>query len=327
MIVKKFKKFIEDYNLVEKNDKIVVGVSGGPDSVALLYLLNSLKKELSFSLHIAHLDHSLRKDSYKDVEFVKELSQRLNLPITIAQINIKELAKKGSIEEIARNARLGFLFKVSKDIKAKKIALGHNLDDQAETVLMRILRGTGLYGLCGILPKRNLYGFTIIRPLLGITRREIDAYLKKRKIKTRQDYTNLKDIYLRNRIRHKLLPLLEKQYNKNIKNILANMAESIGYDYDYLLKLSQKTFLKKANILRKKIVFNFKEFLKLEPALQRMLIRLSIYRLKGNLRRFEFRHIKEIEDLIFKRPTNSIVDLPQGISITKTKSKLVISSR
>jgi tRNA(Ile)-lysidine synthase len=324
MILKKFKKFIQDYNLVEKNDKIVVGVSGGPDSVALLYLLNSLKKELPLTLHIAHLDHMLRKDSYRDVEFVKKLSQRLNIPITVAKINVKELAKKGSIEEISRNVRLEFLFKVAKDIKANKIALGHNFDDQAETVLMRILRGSGLYGLCGILPKRNLYGFTIIRPLLGITRREIDAYLKRRKIKTRQDYTNLKGIYLRNRIRNRLLPLLEKEYNKNIKSILVNMAESIGYDYEYLLKLSQKTFFKKADILRKRIVFNLKEFLNLEPALQRMLIRLSIEKLKGNLRRFEFRHIKEIEDLLVWRPANSIVDLPQGISVIKTKNKLII---
>jgi len=327
MIVKKFKKFIQDYNLIEKNDKIVVGVSGGPDSVALLYLLNGLRKEFSLTLHIAHLDHGLRKDSYKDREFVEELSKKLKLPITISQVNLKELPKRASIEEMARNARLEFLFKVAKEIKANKIALGHNLDDQAETVLMRILRGSGLYGLCGILPKRKLYGFTIIRPLLGITRREINAYLKRKKIEVRQDYTNLKDIYLRNRIRNRLFPILEKEYNKNIKNILVNMAESIGYDYAYLLKLAKNVFLKKAKILKGKIEFNLKEFLKLEPALKRMLIRLGIEKLKGNLRRLEFRHIKEIEDLLFRRPTNSIVDLPQGILITKTKSKLVISSR
>ena len=158
MILDKVKKTIKKYNLIQKGDKIVVAVSGGPDSVALLYLLYSLRKDLKITLHIAHLDHSLRKDSYKDREFVEGLAQRLKLPITTSQINVKELAKKGSLEEIARNARLGFLFRVAQGIKADKIALGHSIDDQAETVLMRILRGTGLYGLAGILPKRNIAG-------------------------------------------------------------------------------------------------------------------------------------------------------------------------
>lgn len=141
MILQKIRETIKKYDLIHKGDKIVVGVSGGPDSVCLLYLLNSLKKELRLSLHIAHLDHMLRRDSYKDAEFVKELALKLKLPVTCAVLNVKELAKNGSLEEIARNARLGFFFRLADTVKANKIALGHNLDDQAETVLMRILRG------------------------------------------------------------------------------------------------------------------------------------------------------------------------------------------
>ncbi|MDP3732117.1 MAG: tRNA lysidine(34) synthetase TilS, partial [Candidatus Omnitrophota bacterium] len=158
MILDKVKNTIKRYNLIGKGDKILLGVSGGPDSVAMLYLLKSLKKELKISLHVAHLDHMLRNDSYKDKEFVERLARNLKIPVTTATINVKELAKSGSLEEIARNARLGFLFKVAQDIKAGKIALGHNLDDQAETVLMRIIRGAGLCGLSGILPKRNIAG-------------------------------------------------------------------------------------------------------------------------------------------------------------------------
>lgn len=317
MIIEKLRDTVKRYNLISKNDKIVIAVSGGPDSVALLYLLNSLKKELSLTLHIAHLDHMLRKDSYKDVEFVRQLARRLNLPLTCTKINVKELAKNGSLEEIARNIRLGFLFKVAREVRCKKIALGHNLDDQAETVLMRILRGTGLYGLSGILPKREISGITIIRPLIEIKRREIESYLKKKNIAPRIDISNLENFYFRNRIRNRLIPLLERGYNKNIKEILSNLAETSGFDYDYLNR-STSRFIKNST---KKL--NLKKFLKLHPALQRMALRLMIAKVKGNTRRIDLRHIREIEDLILNRPINSIVNLPKGVSVIKKKSQLL----
>ncbi len=316
MILEKVKNTIKRYRLIDKRDKVVVGVSGGPDSVALLYLLNSLSKELKISLHIAHLDHMLRKESYRDAEFVKKLAEKLNLPITTGEINIKELARKGSLEEIARNARLGFFFKVAKDIKAKKIALGHNLDDQAETVLMRILRGAGLSGLSGILPKRELAGLEIIRPLIEVRRRDIDAFLKRKKIRPCTDASNLEDIYFRNRIRNKLLPLLKRQYNQNIKEILSNMAQSVALDYDYLSRLAHQAMRR----IGAKI--NLKKFLRLHPAMQRMLLRLAISKVKGDTRRINFQHIKELEDLISNRPVNSIVDLPKGVSVVKRKKSL-----
>jgi tRNA(Ile)-lysidine synthase len=321
MISDKVKNTIIKYALIDKNDKVVIGVSGGPDSVALLYLLNNLRKELKISLHIAHLDHMLRKDSYKDREFVQGLAGRLKLPITSGQINIKELAKKGSLEEVARNARLGFLFKVAKDIKATKIALGHNLDDQAETVLMRILRGSGLYGLSGILPKRNISGYQIIRPLIEIRRKEIEAFLKKRKLKPRLDTSNLEDIYFRNKIRNKLLPLLEKEYNQNIKGILSNMAESIGYDYNYLTGVVSR------HMKELKGKLNLNRLLKLHPAIRRLILRLNITQVKGDMRQITFQHIKEIEDLISSRPVNSVVDLPKSVSVVKRKKSLYFYHR
>ncbi|MDI6758527.1 MAG: tRNA lysidine(34) synthetase TilS [Candidatus Omnitrophota bacterium] len=317
MILRKFKNTIRQYNLIKKNDTIVIGISGGPDSTALAYLLNTLKKELMLNLHIAHLDHMLRSDSGEDREFVEELSKKLKIPITAAKINIKESAKKGSLEEIARNARLGFLIGVAKKIKTRKIALGHNFDDQAETVLMRILRGTGLYGLSGILPKRNISGFEIIRPLIEIKKREIKAYLKKKGISPCQDITNLQDVYFRNKIRNRLLPLLEKEYNKNIKEVLANMAQSAGIDYDYLS--SQTSRLSRGMKTKLKI----SRLQKLFPAIQRLIFRRAIAEIKGDTRRITFQHIKELEDLLLNRPVNSIVDLPKGISVIKTKKDLL----
>ncbi|MBM3246160.1 MAG: tRNA lysidine(34) synthetase TilS [Candidatus Omnitrophica bacterium] len=316
MIIEQVKKTIKRYRLIDKNDKIVVGVSGGPDSLALVYLLDRLKGGLGISLHIAHLDHMLRKDSAKDADFVKKIAKKLDIPVTAAQINVKKLAQKGSLEEIARNARLGFLFKVAKDIKAKKIALGHNLDDQAETVLMRIVRGAGLSGLAGILPKRELGGFKVIRPLIEVRRRDIEAFLKRRKIKPRRDISNLEDIYFRNRIRNKLLPLLEREYNRNIKEVLSNMAQAVAFDYDYLHQLA----LRSSKRMGSEASLN--KFLRLHPAMQRMLLRLAIFKVKGDTRRIGFQHIKELEDLVLNRPINSIVDLPQGISAIKKKKSL-----
>lgn len=316
MILNKVKNTIRKYSLIKKYDRIVVGVSGGPDSVALLFILNSLRNELKLDLCVAHLDHMLRKDSHRDAEYVKDLTARLKMPATFAKINVRKLGEKGSLEEIARNARLGFLFRVARGIKARKIALGHNLDDQAETVLMRILRGTGLYGLSGILPKREMSGLRIIRPMIEIRRSEIEAYLKKRKIKPRIDTSNLEDIFLRNKIRNKLLPLLEDEYNKNIREILSNMAECVGYDYDYLNRAADR------NIKKHRQKLNLEKLKLLHPAILRLLLRRCIASVKGDTRRITFQHIREIEDLILSRPTNSIVDLPENLSVIKRKKTL-----
>jgi tRNA(Ile)-lysidine synthase len=276
---------------------------------------------------------------------VERLAKRLKIPITTGQINVKELAtclptgrKKGSLEEIARNARLGFLFRVAREIKTHKIALGHNLDDQAETVLMRILRGTGLLGLSGILPKREIADFEIIRPLIEVRRPDIETFLKRKKIRPRIDASNLEDIYFRNRIRNRLLPLLEKEYNQNIRGILSNMAESVGCDYNYLNRLAEQAMRRVGAKINGSTLLtinpraqcrriDLKKFLKLHPAIQRMVLRLAITRVKGDTRRITFQHIKEIEGLILNRPINSIVDLPKGVSVIKKKKYLSFYQR
>ncbi len=319
-ILDKVRNTIERYGLIAKGDLVLVGVSGGPDSVCLLYLLKALSRPLGFSLQIAHLDHMLRKDSSKDAQFVKSLAVELGIPATLGRIDVKKSAVRGSLEEIARNKRLEFLIRAAKGVGAKKIALAHNLEDQAETVLMRILRGTGLYGLAGILPKRNLYGFEVIRPLIRVQRREIENFLKRKKLKARLDETNKNEIFFRNKIRNKLIPLFEKEYNPNIKYALSNMAETVALDYDYLNQLALRRIRGTRGIIK------ISAFLRLHPALQRLILRLNISRLQGSTRRLSFTHIKEIEDLIFNRPLNSIVDLPKGISVAK-KAKSVIFYR
>lgn len=318
MLTRKVLQAVKEYGLIRKFDRIVLGVSGGPDSIALLYCLLALKKEYRLSLHIAHLNHMLRpKDSAKDAEFVRILAKKLDLACTIKKVNVKAL-KKGSLEETARKARLDFFLKTAKSIKADKIALGHTLDDQAETVLMRLLRGSGLLGLSGILPKRDIGGVTVIRPLLGIKRKEIESFLKAKRIIPRQDESNLDDRYFRNRIRHTLLPGLEK-YNPNIKDVLAASAQNIALDYDYVSGSSLKIFNRLAKINNdQSIRIPSDKCLRLHPAIRNMVFRYAYCRLKGDTRRLNFRHIRELNDLLLARPQGSIVDLPSGISFSKT---------
>jgi tRNA(Ile)-lysidine synthase len=315
-LIDKVRQTIRQYKLINKAEKIVIGVSGGPDSLALLYVLKALQKEWRAALHIAHLNHMLRgRESQGDAEFVVRLAQKLNIPVTMRKINLAGLKQGGSAEEIARKARLEFLFAVARKNKAHKIALGHNSDDQAETVLMRVIRGSGLLGLSGILPKRKINNFIIIRPLIEIPRREITNFLKAKKIKPRIDATNSEEIYFRNRIRHKLLPEL-RRYNPNIRQVLANTAQNIAADYDYLLETSRRAF---ANLRtgKGKVKLSIVKFLKLHPALQNIVLRLAYSELKGDTRRLTYQHIKEVKDLIYSRPCGAIVDLPSSIFVIK----------
>jgi len=318
MFTEKVKKTIKSYGLVNKGERILVGVSGGADSVALLYCLKALQSELGISLYVAHLDHMLRKDSGDDLKFVERLCEKLKVPMESAQINVAALSKTGSVEEIARRLRLGFFFRVAKEIKADAVALGHNFDDQAETVLMRILRGSGLYGLSGILPKREIFKSRVIRPLIECRRSEVEAFLRKKKVKFRTDKTNLKDIYFRNKIRNKLIPLLEHSYNKNIKEVLGNMASGTAFDYEYLKLAALRA--------RKAWGRNMRvdKLIKIHPALRRVILRSEVSRLAGDTRRLTFRHIKEIEELLALRPSGSIVDLPRNISFRKKGNTLLV---
>jgi tRNA(Ile)-lysidine synthase len=324
MIFTKVISTIKRFDLIKEGDSILVGVSGGYDSVTLLIILNALKRQYGLKLYVAHLDHMLRKDSSKDCLFVKSLAEKLKIPFITQRIDVKGSAKTGSIEEIARHTRLNFLFKTAKKYKIKKIALGHNQDDQAETVLMRVIRGSGLKGLCAILPKRRINNFVIIRPLIETSRQEIERFLRKKRMSVCFDRSNLSLAYFRNRIRRRLLPILEKDYNTNIKEILSNTAQSVGLDYDFLLKASKRAFIRSSSKENSKIKIGLKRFINFHPAIRHMVIRLSINELKGDTRRITFGHLNDIDDLIAKSPSGSQVHLPKGIRISKQKKYLLI---
>ncbi|HUT75709.1 MAG TPA: tRNA lysidine(34) synthetase TilS [Armatimonadota bacterium] len=213
---------VETYRMLGHGDRVLVAVSGGPDSVALLDVLVRLRPEYDLDLHVAHLDHKLRPEAAEEAEFVGALAGDLRLPVTLEAAEVRALAasEKLSLEHAARNARREFLLRTAKAVGAARVALGHHADDRVETVLMRILRGTGIDGLAGMRP----VSIPFIRPLFDVTRAQIMAYIEERALPYREDPSNRDPAFLRNRVRRELLPLLE-QLQPGCKRAILRLSE------------------------------------------------------------------------------------------------------
>ena len=319
-LVEKIHQGLKRRHLIQPADKILVGVSGGADSMALLCILNKLKTKIGFQIHVGHINHHLRKTASADQNFVKKFCETLNLSYSCVELDLKnKIEQGGSVEEIARTARFKALTEIAKKVKAHKIALAHQRDDLAETVLLRILRGTGLQGLQAILPQRKINGHLFIRPLLEVSRDEIKNYLKKNKIQFRNDLTNQQTYFFRNKIRLELLPYLENKYQKNIKQLLCNLAITSSDDYEFIRQHALKVFPTLTTKSGTKISITLTKFKDLPNALKRMTLRLAVESIKGNTHALTLTHLLEIEDLILNRPTGAVVDLPNNMKATKTK--------
>jgi tRNA(Ile)-lysidine synthase len=233
---------IKRYNMLLSRQTVLIGLSGGPDSVCLLHILSGLKEEMSLSLYAAYIDHGLRPlDLPGEIQFCKELCERLSVPLKIRAINVKEFAvQKGlSKQEAARQLRYQSLQEIAQEVGASRIALGHNADDQVETFFINILRGTGPKGLSGIPPVRA----NIIRPLIEIERREIEEFLDKNGINYIIDPSNLKDIYLRNRLRHKIIPEL-KRINPSLTETMIRSMRILREEEGYFDIIVTKTLMR-----------------------------------------------------------------------------------
>ena len=324
MLEEKILQTIKKFDMLSFNDRVLIGVSGGPDSVTLLNVLLSFKKKYNLSFFIAHLDHMLRgEESDKDVNFVKNLAQELGLYCEVKSCNLKKIAQKEhlTLEEAAREYRYKFYLETAKKIKANKIALGHNADDQAETILMRFLRGSGLEGLMGIPPVRD----KIIRPLIECSREEIEEYCQEHKIGYRIDSSNKEVIYFRNKIRLELLPLLSKDYNKNIKDItlrLRNIVSEVSAYLDQETEFFFKKVAKRENL--EKVIIDLKKFTSLHPALKRRIIRKSIKVVKGDLYSISFKHNSEILKLTEFQLGEKEIYLPGDLRVNKIYNKIII---
>lgn len=326
MLLEKVKNTVKRYKLLDRGDSVVVAVSGGPDSTALLFALNDLKYDYLLNLHIANFNHMFRgaEEAKEDRDYVSSLSKRLKLPLIFGEADVPRFAKEASLslEEAAREKRYEFLLNTAKEAGAEKIALGHTMDDQAETVLMRLIRGAGLGGMRGIPPSRKMDGKLIVRPLIEAWRSDVEAYLRALNINPRQDITNTMTKFLRNRIRHELIAYLE-DYNPNIKETLVRNAQSLTYDYEVLADLIDAEFVRCASVRKHTVRIPLRDFKAKPTGIRRGILRKAIEVLKGNLRGIDYAHIEDIEGLI--EANKGALDLPGRIRVVGSGNSLIFN--
>ncbi|HAT73709.1 MAG: tRNA(Ile)-lysidine synthase [Candidatus Moranbacteria bacterium GW2011_GWF2_36_839] len=315
-LIKKVQNIIFQNNLFDRGAKIILAVSGGPDSCCLLDVFSRLQKKYSLELIIAHVNYNLRgKDSVRDEKFVQDLATKYNLEIFALDLVETRHASslrdgKNISENYLREIRYDFFEKLRIDYDFDCIAVAHNADDQVETFLMRILRGSGMSGLSAMKFKNE----KIIRPLLSISRKEILEYLKTNKLKYRTDKTNLENLYLRNKIRNKLIPSLEKDFNPKIKETIFDSLISISEDSDYL----EKTALKNSKSLE------IKKLEKLHPAILRRVLRNNLKNTRGDLKNISANNIEEIIKIIKSTKSKTQIVILPGLKITKKNDRLII---
>jgi len=311
----KVRNTIKTFGMLNSGDTVVIGVSGGVDSVVLLYMLVKLSEEYKLSVIAAHLNHGLRgKESDRDEAFVKKLAKKLGVKFTGKRTDINSLLKKGdSLQDIAREVRYAFFEEVANRYTADKIATGHNLDDQAETMIIRFLRGAGLNGLSGILPKRGKY----IRPLLDVSRKEIEEYADKNKLNFVKDSSNKSTKYLRNHIRLKLMPVLE-HYNPRLKNDMARLAHIIAKDEEYLedkAKDSYKNCVKERGTSA--LSFYLKKLIGLHDAIKARIFFIAVEKLLGSSKGFYSYHVQDFLKSLTNNAPNVSINLPHNLTLYK----------
>ncbi len=320
MLLHRVRRTIDHFHLLDQSDRLVVGVSAGADSMVLLNVLNTYRQTFNLTLIVAYVNHGLRpKESEEEAKFVQKECDRLALTFECGTFNVKEFQRVGgfSVQEAARRLRFYFFDQLLQKYQAQKIALGHHADDQVETFLLRLMRGAGLQGLKGILPVRE---GRVIRPLLEVWRHEIETFAYQHSIPFLTDASNLKKDYLRNRLRLHLIPLLEKEYQPNVKQVLLRTSAILREENDYLEREAEKVYRNMVGVEGEALTFHYTAYQSLHPAIQWRVIQKALRDLYG----------KEREDVevpkIFKKLQQSSPsyrqELPFGICMEKRYNKV-----
>lgn len=319
----KVESTIKKHSMLSGGEIVLVGFSGGPDSVCLLHVLHELK-DMSLKLHALYIDHGLRPAETPDeIEFCKKLCEEISIPFVVKSIDVKTYAREHGLnkQDAARELRYRIFEEASHKIKAARIALGHNADDQTETFFMRLLRGSGPKGLSGIPPVRK----NVIRPLIETERSEIEGFLDELNITYITDSSNLKDDYLRNRLRHIFIPELKK-INPSLTTTTSKTMDILREEEGYFDILVTKTLMK---LINRKTDNRIELFLApietMEKIMLRRVIRRAVEETKG-LRGIHFLHIEDIIDLIRKGRHGDRIYLPKKMRAIKNYSTLVITS-
>ena len=312
-MLNKFLETMEKHRMIEKNEGIVIGVSGGPDSVCLLHLFWSIQKEYGLKLYAVHLNHQFRgPEADEDEEYVQNICRSLQIPVFVFSKDVTVYAVEHGLsdEEAGRELRYHCFYEVLKKQDAKKIAVAQNMNDQAETVLMRLMRGAGIEGLSAMEYKRNN---TVIRPLLDIERQEIENYCEIHKLFPRIDKTNLQTVYTRNKIRLELIPYMEKYFNKNIKATLCRTAKLLREDSEFINSIANETYHKIVRKTEKGLLISREGLMRQHHAIIKRVLRHGIKNLLGILKNVESKHIDNIIDFMGKGQVGSEINLPNGI--------------
>jgi tRNA(Ile)-lysidine synthase len=322
MILTRIRATIEKYKLLEKGDKVLVAYSGGADSTALVALFLDLRRDYSLELALAHFNHLLRRSAMEDERFAVGVARKYSLPLYLRREDIRGLAKKRrlNIEEAGRERRYEFLRKTAARIGAAKIATGHTMSDQAETLLMRLLRGTGPRGLGGIFP---VVEGAVIRPLLEVEREEIEAYLSANGLSYRTDESNLDRRFLRNKVRLQLIPYFKKNFEPRIVPQLCRLAEIIRSEEEFMESAARaempRVLLKK----KEKIALDAGALSLLPLALARRCVRAFLSQVKGDLRRISF---KDVESVLRLRDGKDL-HLPESLILRRERGSISLKER
>ncbi len=346
---------IKKYNLINDGDKIVIGVSGGPDSICLLHILNEIKSELNFQIYVAHINHMIRKEADEETEYVKKFCKNLGIECYIKRIDVVGIANnlKRGTEETGRQIRYEFFNEVLKKTNSNKIATAHNNNDKVETIIMNILRGSGTSGLKGIEPIRDK---KYIRPLIETSREEIEEYCIINNLEPKIDKSNNENIYTRNKIRNIVIPYIKKEFNPNIIKTINRLSEVANEENEYINKITEQTFNEiyvgtnatfcpSKNISKEltadiveasdartqqkeggQIILDLKKFNNLELVIKRRVILYTINRLLSSTTGIEKVNIDEIIKLCSNNIGNKYLKPIKNLKVLVNKGKIFFCS-
>nr|WP_089983934.1 tRNA lysidine(34) synthetase TilS [Clostridium sp. C105KSO13] len=322
--MKKIKEYIEKYHMIEAGDRIIAGISGGADSVCLFFELLELKKHTNIEIIAVHVNHGIRGETAaRDEEFVQKLCEEYQVECAVYHKNVELIAKKRkqSVEEAGRIVRREAFEKALKEYRGTKIATAHHQNDNAETLLMNLARGTGLKGLGGIRPVNG----NVIRPLLCLTRREIEDYLEEKKQSYCQDETNEEDDYTRNRLRHFVIPVLEEQVNAQAVRHMNEAMEKMRQVWKYMEEQRQEACrLCVSQTPEGDICIKDRSFKKLQPVIQDLLVRTCLTNAAGEQQNITMSHVEAIVRL-FEKQSGRCIDLPYAVKAVRTYEGVVLS--
>ncbi len=317
---------IKEKHLLDSGDKVIVALSGGPDSVYLLHLLAQFQKEFDIRLYAAHLNHRIRGlEAHKDALFCAALCDKYNIPFFVKSEDVPKFSKtkKMTLEEGAREVRYNMLFELKDALSANKIAVAHNMNDQVETVLMRMMRGTGLYGLRGMDYATNN---VIIRPLLDVDKKDILKELEKNNIKWREDKTNEQEDYTRNKIRLTLIPMMEI-FSPKVKKNISRLSQYVREDSAYIEENAYISFKENSFVVDEKTIkLDLEGFFQLYPAIQKREIRYAILEVLHSLKGIEATHLEDVIALAHNSKINAQINLPRGLIVYKKIDALYFST-